>query len=295
VPIAMAVHGGAYVIPPEEREPHRLGCRHALEAGLAILHDGGSSLDAVERAVAELEQDGAFDAGRGSALNVAGAVELDAGIMDGGTLRTGSVAAVPGVPVAVALARAVLESQYAVLVGEGAHRFAVEHGLETCDPADLVSERELRRYEETSAVQRHDWHKVMFGDTVGAVALDSDGHLAAATATGGSPRKPQGRVGDSPFVGCGLYADDETAAVSTTGHGELLIPLVWAKAAADQVGKGAGPSLAGEHAIQMLSRQEVRGGLIICDRSGKVAVKWNTPQMAFAYLAADGSSGDGPC
>jgi beta-aspartyl-peptidase (threonine type) len=294
MPIAIAVHGGAYVIPPDERDPHRCGCRHALDAAARVLKDGGSSLDAVEQAVAALEQDGAFDAGRGSALNVDGEVELDAGIMDGRTLRSGSVAAVPGVPIAVVLARAVLESQYSVIVGDGARRFAQEHGLETCDPAELVCERERRRHEASSGAQRYDWDKVMFGDTVGAVALDSAGHLAAATATGGSPRKPKGRVGDSPWVGCGLYADDETAAVSTTGHGELLIPLVWAKAATDLVGEYADPHLACERAVAMLDRQQARGGLIIVDPAGRIGVKWNTPQMAFAFLAADGSTGDGP-
>jgi L-asparaginase / beta-aspartyl-peptidase len=129
---------------------------------------------------------------------------------------------------------------------------------------------------------------------VGAVALDGDGHVAAATATGGSPRKPQGRVGDSPFVGCGLYADDETGAVSTTGHGELLIPLVWAKSAADLLGDGIGPGLAAQRALAILSRLDVRGGLIVCDRSGQIGVSWNTPQMAFAFRAADGSTGEGP-
>jgi beta-aspartyl-peptidase (threonine type) len=197
-------------------------------------------------------------------------------------------------PIAVTLARAVLESRYAVIVGQGAHRFAREHGLQTCDPAELVSERERRRHEPSSGPERHDWDKIMFGDTVGAAALDAVGHLAAATATGGSLRKPQGRVGGSPWVGCGLYADDATAAVSTTGHGKLLIPLVWAKAAADPVGAGADPHLASYRAVAMLDRWQARGRLNIVEPTGCVGVKWNTPRMAFAFLAADVSTGGGP-
>jgi L-asparaginase / beta-aspartyl-peptidase len=292
--VAMAVHGGAYIIPPVEREPHRVGCTRALAAGLALLDAGATSLDAVEAAVATLERDGAFGAGCGSALNADGEVELDAGIMDGRDLRSGSVAAVRGVPAAVALARAVLKSHYAVIVGDGAHRFAVEHGIPTCESAALISEREYRRFHAATGDQREDWDRIMFGDTVGAVAVDADGHVAAATATGGSPRKPPGRVGDSPLVGCGLYADDARAAVSTTGHGERLIPLVWAKAAADLVGLGALPQRAADAAVDILARRDVRGGLIICNSTGAIGVAWNTPQMAFAFRASDGATGDGP-
>ena len=223
--IGMAVHGGAYAIPQEERERHRVGCRRALERGLEVLTRGGSSLDAVEAAVAALERDGAFDAGRGSVLNVDGNVELDAGIMDGRDLRTGSVAGVMGVPTAIVLARKVLESEYAVLVGSGAKRFAVEHGVATCDPQELVHERERNRWLSAGGRgQASERNALMFGDTVGAVAVDSSGNVAAATATGGIPGKPEGRVGDSPFIGSGLYADTATAAVSTTGQGRTNDP-----------------------------------------------------------------------
>lgn len=294
--IGMAVHGGAYAIPQEERERHRVGCRRALERGLEVLTRGGSSLDAVEAAVAALERDGAFDAGRGSVLNVDGNVELDAGIMDGRDLRTGSVAGVMGVPTAIVLARKVLESEYAVLVGSGAKRFAVEHGVATCDPQELVHERERNRWLSAGGRgQASERNALMFGDTVGAVAVDSSGNVAAATATGGIPGKPEGRVGDSPFIGSGLYADNATAAVSTTGQGELMIPLVWAKAAADIVGKGTPPQQAADAALGLLARTAARGGLIIADASGQIGVAWNTPQMAFAVLAcgADDIS-DGP-
>jgi beta-aspartyl-peptidase (threonine type) len=294
VGIGIAVHGGAYAIPQEEREAHRLGCRRALERGLEVLTRGGASLDAVEAAVAALERDGAFDAGRGSVLNADGNVELDAGIMDGRDLRTGSVAGVMGVPTAIVLARKVLESEYAVLVGNGAKRFAVEHGVETCDPKELVHERERNRWL-SAAGTGQERNALMFGDTVGAVAVDSSGNVAAGRATGGTPGKPEGRVGDSPFIGSGLYAENATAAVSTTGHGELMIPLVWAKAAADIVGNGTPPQQAADAALGLLARTGARGGLIIADAYGRIGVAWNTPQMAFAALACGADEiSDGP-
>jgi L-asparaginase / beta-aspartyl-peptidase len=284
--IAIAVHGGAYAIPEDEREAHRRGCRLALEIGLAILDQGGSSLDAVEAAVAALEEDGTFGAGRGAALNEDGEVELDAGMMDGHTLATGSVAALPAVPAAIRVARRVLDSQYAVLVGEGALRFTRRHGLPTCDPSELISAREWRRWAAGRGEQAAEWAQQMFSDTVGAVAADSRGHLTAATATGGSPRKPKGRVGDSPFIGCGLYANDATAAVSATGHGERLIPLVWAKYAADIVAGGATPQEAADQSVGLAASAQTRGGIIIVDHLGRIGVAWNTPQMAFAILGA---------
>lgn len=278
----MAVHGGAYVIPEGEREAHRTGCIRALETGLALLEAGASSLDAVEAAIATLELDGAFGAGLGSALNEDGVFELDAALMDGRLMGVGSVAGISGVPAAIPVARKVLESQYAMIVGDGAARFAARHGLALSDPRDLVSPRELRRWQEAQGGQAADWHRQMFGDTVGAVAVDRAGSIAAGTATGGSPRKPKGRVGDSPLVGCGLYADDRSAAVSTTGHGERLIPLVWAKSAADLVESGASPQQAADAAVARLAQSGARGGLIIADRRCRIGVAWNTPQMAFA-------------
>ena len=281
--IAIAVHGGAFAIPLDEHEAHRAGCRRALERGREILLGGGSALDAVEAAVRVLEDDGTFDAGRGSFLDEDGTVSLDAGMMDGATLATGSVAAAVGVRSAVALARRVLESPHAVIVGDGARRFAEQHGVETCDPAELVHPRERARWEAAGGGQAApDWAAQMFGDTVGAVALDGYGNVAAATSTGGSPRKPRGRVGDSPFVGAGLFADNRSAAVSTTGHGELIIPLVWAKAAADLVEHGDAAPQAATGAVTLLDRLDAKGGLIVLDRHGHVGVAWNTPAMAFA-------------
>ena len=281
--IAIAVHGGAFDIPPEEREAHRLGCRRALEIGRDVLLGGGSALDAVEAAVRSLEDDGTFDAGRGSFLDETGTVSTDAGIMDGGTLDTGSIAGGVGVRNPVTVARRVLESPHAVIVGDGVRLFAERTGAETCDPAEMVHPRERARWEASGGGQAEpDWASKMFGDTVGAVALDADGNLAAATSTGGSPRKPKGRVGDSPFVGAGLFADNHSAAVSTTGHGEKIIPLVWAKAAADLVEHGDAAPQAASAAVALLDRLDAKGGLIVLDRRGHVGVAWNTPAMAFA-------------
>ena len=294
--IAMAVHGGAFNIPLHEREAHRRGCRRALERGLEVLRAGGSSMDAVEAAVRVLEDDGTFDAGRGSFLDEDGEVSLDAGIMDGETLNTGSVAAAIGVPNAVTLARAVLDSPHAVIVGPGARRFAESHGVAVCEPETMISERERARWLAAGGGQADpDWAAQLFGDTVGAVALDAAGHLAAATSTGGSPGKPQGRVGDSPFIGAGLYADDEAGAASTTGHGELIIPLVWAKESVDLLRTGMPAGRAAGAALARLGRLEARGGIILIDRDGGIGVDWNTPAMAFAFLSADADEiEDGP-
>jgi beta-aspartyl-peptidase (threonine type) len=255
----------------------------ALRRGLAVLEDGGSSLEAVETAVAYLEDDETFDAGLGSFLNVNGEVTLDAGLMDGFTLATGSVVDVRGVPNPIRLARRVLASPHAVLTGEGARAFAMEEGVSVCDPMELVSERERTRWESLRGSDTSEWVREMFGDTVGAVAIDSGGRLAAGTSTGGSPMKPVGRVGDSPFIGAGLYAS-ATAAVSTTGHGELIIPLVWAKKAADLVEAGVLPDEAARTAVDQLERIGGRGGMIVVGSLGNIGVAWNTPVMAFAYL-----------
>ena len=280
---AIAVHGGAFDIASTDRDRFRDGCLSAARAGWQVLDDGGSALDAVEGAVRVLEGSGVFGAGRGSALNEDGVIELDAGMMDGAALQVGSVVAVRGVPHPITLARRVLESQFAVFAGAGARQFAERAGVETCDPGDLVSERERALWEERRVQPDADWVDTMFGrDTVGAIVLDRAGNLAAGTSTGGMPFKPAGRVGDSPFIGAGLYADNATGAVSTTGHGERIIPIVMAKTAADLMGGGLEPQLAADRALATLARVDGRGGLITMDRRGRVGIAWNTPAMAFA-------------
>lgn len=286
--VAMAVHGGAGLLPADLLAAHREGCRRALQIGLEVLQNGGSSLDAVATAVIEMENDETFDAGFGSFLNRDGNVECDAGIMDGDTLATGSVCAVSGVPNPVVLARRILDSPYAVLVAGGAYDFAVEHNVPVCVPGRMVSDRSRRLWEEAGD---RGWDltaaRELFGDTVGAVALDGRGNLAAATSTGGAPGKPPGRVGDSPFIGTGVYANNATAAVSTTGHGELIIPVVWAKSAADVVGWGLPTERAAEEALTLLAQTRAKGGLIVLDRTARPAAVWNTPHMAFAYQGAE--------
>jgi beta-aspartyl-peptidase (threonine type) len=286
--IGMAVHGGAGALDGDLLVPYQEGCRLALEVGLAIVDAGGTALEAVEAAIRVLEDEEIFDAGYGSYLNELGAVTLDAGIMDGATLATGSVCHVAGVSSAIAIARKVLDSPLAVLVGDGAVAFAREHGITEVDPSTMVSPRALAFWKSLGG---RSWTvnsaQALFGDTVGAVALDSFGDLAAGTSTGGAPGKPVGRVGDSPFIGAGVYANNHSAAVSTTGHGELIIPVVWAKSAADLVRDGQGAAETAAQALALLQPTKARGGLISLDRTGRAGVAWNTPHMAYARLDPD--------
>lgn len=282
--ISMIVHGGAWEIPPEVHEDHRKGCRRALLAGWEVLQSGGSALDAVVRAVTIMEDDPTFDAGVGSFLNTEGFVELDAGLMDGRDLNAGAVAAVRTVKNPILLARKVLESEYVYIVGEGADRFARHVGLETCRPEELIVERERKRWAE-----QKDKNWDIFGykhgsGTVGAVARDKEGNIAAATSTGGSPFKPPGRVGDSPIVGCGYYADNTAGGASSTGHGEAIIKVLMAKSAVDFARKMSAQKAA-EEAIRLLAeRVGGLGGIILVNREGEIGYAYNTPNMARAYI-----------
>ncbi|MCU0503099.1 MAG: isoaspartyl peptidase/L-asparaginase, partial [Anaerolineae bacterium] len=230
--LAIIVHGGAWDIPAELQAEHVAGCRAAAEAGWAVLAAGGSALDAVEAAVRVMEDHPVFDAGRGSHLNRDGEVELDAGMMDGRTLMAGAVASVTRIANPISLARRVLhDSEHVFLVGAGAERFAQDAGIPLCRPADLVIERERRLWE--------DGGRTTFGsgaaDTVGAVALDGAGNLAVGNSTGGTMYKHPGRVGDTPIIGCGLYADNLSGAAACTGWGEQIMKTVLAKTAVDQI------------------------------------------------------------
>lgn len=284
---AILAHGGAWATPAEEVEPHREGVRWAVRTGWEILKRGGSALDAVEAAVKFMESDATFNAGRGANLNLAGEVELDAAIMDGATLRAGAVAAVRGVEHPVELARRILEhSSHLMLVGSGALAFARAEGVPTCDPASLVTPRERERWERSRAAG---YSTASFGppvgDTVGAVACDGEGHLAVANSTGGSPLKLPGRVGDSPIVGCGLYADDRLGAAACTGWGEGIIRIVMARRALDFMSEGRQPSEAAEGAVSILqARTAGRGGVIVVAPDGTVGTAFNTPHMAHAYM-----------
>ena len=211
------------------------GCERALAAGWGILEAGGSALDAIEAAVVILEDDPVFDAGYGSHLNLDGRVECDAIVMDGATLRAGAVATLQHVRNPVRLARKVLENcPHMMLVAEGAEHFAHEQGIKLCAPEELITDAERDAWAKCK-IDKHAaaFHRGHEQGTVGAVAMDREGRLFAATSTGGTCCKLPGRVGDSPLIGCGCYADSEAGAVSCTGYGEAIMKIVMAKTAAD--------------------------------------------------------------
>lgn len=292
----LLIHGGAWAIPDDMVEDHLNGVRNALTAGWQVLERGGTALDAVEESVVIMEDDETFDAGRGSFLNRDGKVQLDALIMDGSTLRTGGVGCVEHLRNPVRAARKILsESPHVYFVAEGAERFAAEHGIPLCENGDLVIPREVERLKEFQARSAEhpgeDPNKLfapdISHDTVGAVALDRNGNIAAATSTGGTLNKAPGRLGDSSLIGCGCYADNKSAAASTTGWGEPIMKLVLAKWAADRVIAGNLPEWAAAEAINYLeSRLNGHGGMILLDAQGHYGIAHNTPRMAWAVKSA---------
>ena len=236
-----------------------------------------------------------FDAGRGAFLNRDGRVQLDALIMDGATLKAGGVGCVERLRNPVRAARLVLEkSPHIYLVAEGAERFASEQGIALVQNSELVLPREVERWKNASE-QCYQRAPAEFGgsvphDTVGAVALDCQGNIAAATSTGGTMNKAPGRVGDSSLIGCGCYADNETAAASTSGWGEPMMKLVFAKWATDRVTADVSPAQAASAAIQYLQRRlNGRAGIILLDCGGRVGVAHNTPRMAWACRSQNAS------
>ena len=289
---AILVHGGAWATPEGEREDHLKGVHRASMLGFETLLSGGSAVDAVQKAVEHMEADPTFNAGRGAALNARGEVQLDAAIMNGEDLEAGAVACVSGVLHAVALARAVMDSSpHLMLVGDGALELARESGIATCAPEALIEERERERFEKAKRFRKLGALDEMDGpaspaDTVGAVACDRNGHVAAATSTGGALLKLPGRVGDSPLVGSGLYADDRRGAASSTGWGEGIMRVVMAHRAVESLTSGIGPREAAQQAIHVLeSRTRGRGGIIVVDSKGELGFAFNTACMAHAYLS----------
>lgn len=289
--IALVLHGGAWDIPDELVELHKKGLRAAVKVGWEVLQKKGSAVDAVEEAIVAMEQDDTFDAGRGSFINGAGEVELDASIMNGATFRAGAVAAVQNIPHPITLARAIMEkSEHILLVGMGASRFAREHKVKTCSQDDLITSRELERWrglQADGAFRTKDAfsRKRHPSGTVGAVALDHRGNVAAGTSTGGTPNKFPGRVGDSPLIGCGTYADNSAGAVSTSGWGEAMIKVVMAKTVIDLMDwHKLDPSRAAEEALKILKKKAAGyGGIIVLNPKGDLGVAFNTPRMARAY------------
>jgi beta-aspartyl-peptidase (threonine type) len=315
---SLIVHGGAWNIPDEAVDDCRQGIRRALDAGWKILEAGGGALDAVEAAIVILEDDVTFDAGIGSHLDRDGRVQLDAIVMDGSTLKAGAVAAVERIRNPIRLARRILEkSEHMMLVASGAEKFAAENGIALCSPDDLIIDRERsawrRCLEDSHAAEHHVDHE--FG-TVGAVALDSRNQLFAGTSTGGTCCKFPGRVGDSPLIGCGCYADADAGGVSCTGHGEGIMKVVMAKMAVDLlaaleapkpksaagctiIGWGTSsvarptagdPQAVANACVRKLSvRAHTTGGLILLDRNGTPAAAFNTPRMAYGFVNPDDS------
>ncbi len=284
----LVVHGGAWAIPDDMVVAHLNGVRNAMAAGWKVLERGGSALDAVEESVVILENDETFDAGRGSFLNRDGKVQMDALLMDGATLRAGGVGCVERIANPVRAARKILsESPHVYFVAEGAERFAAEHGIPLCKNEDLIIPREverLREYQARPEDQKADlFAPTISHDTVGAVALDHDGNIAAATSTGGTLDKAPGRLGDSSLIGCGCYADNKSAAASTTGWGEPIMKLVLAKWAADRCAAGNMPEWVAAEAINYLeSRLHGHGGMILLNTGGHFGIFHNTPRMAWA-------------
>ncbi len=315
-PPCIAVHGGAGSLGPDDaatstsEAPRVRGVRESAMAGWEILTRGGSALDAVEAAVRLLEDAPSFNAGTGACLTAAGGVELDAAIMDGASLGCGAVAVVTDVRNPVTLARRVMErSEHVLLAGLGASAFARSLGMPAYDGALLVTPAQRQRWEQLRRKQAEAGEAAPRGQapdgdhrgasphpsgsangTVGAVARDVRGHLASATSTGGTPMKLPGRIGDTPIIGCGTYADDALAAVSCTGHGERIMQLTLARHCADLVGGGRSAMEAAREAVRRLGeRVNGEGGLIVVAPRGEPGFAHNTAAMSRAWSLPDGT------
>ena len=306
----MLVHGGAWAIPDDAAAAHENGVRNALEVGYRILARGGPALDAVEAAVTVLEDDPTFDAGRGSFLTSDGRVQLDALLMDGGRMKAGGVACVERLRNPIQSSAAGSGAKVEVyFVGTGAEEFAQSHGTPLIENAELVLDRERERLKVAREREAAGLVDATFSgleddkgpetaiprvidsshDTVGAVALDVHGNIAAATSTGGTLNKTPGRVGDSSLIGCGCYADNMSAAVSLTGWGEPIMKLVLGKWATDRVAGGSAPEFAAREAISYLhNRLGGHGGIILLGPDGRFGMAHNTPAMAWGLATGKG-------
>lgn len=290
--VALAIHGGAGVISrknftaAKEMKFHA-ALKAALEAGLRVLKRQGSSLDAVEAAVKYLEDSPLFNAGRGAVLTIDGKIEMDAAIMDGASRDAGAIASVTTVKNPVTAARAVMEHDHVLFMGKGAERIARNAGVKLVETDYFMTAYRHQQWKEFRATGINKERK---HGTVGAVAVDADGNIAAATSTGGMLNKGRGRVGDSPIIGAGCYADNETCAVSCTGHGEFFIRYVAAYDVAARM-KYAGQSLheAADAVINgTLKEAGGDGGLIALDARGNCALPFNTQGMFRGCISATG-------
>jgi L-asparaginase / beta-aspartyl-peptidase len=291
----LVIHGGAGSMNPERMsaeqvEKAQTGLQQALDAGEMILKAGGSALDAVEAAVRFLEDHPDFNAGRGAVFNADGKIELDASIMDGSNLMAGAIAGVRTIKNPVTAARKVMEaSPHVLLIGEGAEKFAGEQKVEMVDPSWFFTEGRWNDY-----LRIKEWQEQGDGTgTVGAVALDINGNLAAATSTGGMVMKRFGRVGDVPIIGAGTYANNQTCAVSATGHGEFFIRnVVSYDISALMLYKGMSLEDAANFVVmEKLVEQKGNGGVIAVDKEGNIAMPFNTPGMFRGFVKSSGETG----
>lgn len=299
----LVVHGGAGTITrksmtPEMEKQYRETLEQALRSGHAVLAKGGSSLDAVEATIRVLEDSPLFNAGKGSVFTHDGKNEMDAAIMDGSTKAAGSIAGVTIIRNPISAARAVMEkSPHVMMTGRGAELFATKMGLEIVDPSYFWTERRWKALQQELQKEQQKPQAALelpegerkFG-TVGAVALDQSGNLAAGTSTGGMTNKQYGRVGDAPIIGAGTYAENESCAVSATGHGEFFIRWTVAHDIAALVKyKGLTVQQAGEEVIhKKLAPVKGEGGVIILDRNGNYAMPFNSEGMYRGWIGMDG-------
>jgi L-asparaginase / beta-aspartyl-peptidase len=291
---AVVVQGGAGTRPDVDPSPYFEGTRRAAEAGLRVLLQGGSALDAAQEAAVVLENDPFFNAGTGAALTSEGEVELDASCMDGTTLRAGAVACVKTVKNPILAARRVCDdTPHVLLCGTGAEAFARECGIPAIANSSLITPRQRARWEELHSLalkEGADSVRRKIG-TIGAVAVDAKAHVAACTSTGGTMYKRPGRVGDTPIIGAGTYADDHEAAASSTGLGEAILKVTMAREACAFVRDGASPRQAAMDAVGLLrARAQGEGGIIVAGPDGRLGWAWNTPRMSRALIRAGMSS-----
>lgn len=291
---SLAIHGGAGVIDrktmtPDKERAYRAGLDAALKAGSAVLDRGGTAIDAVEAAIKVLEDDPLFNAGRGAVFTAEGRNELDAAVMDGATLKAGAVAGVTRTRHPVSLARAVMErSPHVMLSGAGADAFSKEQGLEQVDPSWFRTEQRWQQLLAWRARNRAAIDPTHLFGTVGAVALDAKGNLAAATSTGGMTGKRWGRIGDSPVIGAGTYAKNGQCAVSATGSGEYFIRESAARQVCDRVAwAGQNLAQAADATIQAVGAIGGDGGLIAMGPDGRPAFALNDLGMYRGRVSAD--------
>jgi beta-aspartyl-peptidase (threonine type) len=299
---AIIVHGGAGNWQPERKKPGLIGVQRAAVSGMDVLRRGGSSIDGVMKAVMVMEDDGVFNAGYGSSLTVEKKVEMEASIMDGKTLEAGAVGLLSDIKNPVRLARVIMErTDHVFVVGEGAEKLAKIEHLERRNP---VTELRIRYYEQQKKALLEgkpelprlarlvkNFPRLFTLETVGAVAIDDKGNVAAATSTGGFPLKLPGRIGDSPLIGCGTYADNMSGACSTTGVGEIAIRLVLAKTVCSYMEDGKVAQEAAELAIKTvnsrLSLVYNAMGLIAIDAHGRMGAAHNSPNMCWAFVTPE--------